>query len=91
MRKHRSLQLLVLPFFFVCIISWAVLFFQFRKQKNFCLLLDLFISLLTRISQPCFKLLQKSAIFFLTKNFFDDDMEMVYVITTVGMLHFLVK
>ncbi|PIN11767.1 hypothetical protein CDL12_15633 [Handroanthus impetiginosus] len=29
-----SLQLLVLPFFFICVISWAVLFFQFWKRKN---------------------------------------------------------
>ncbi|KAK6125085.1 hypothetical protein DH2020_041149 [Rehmannia glutinosa] len=30
----RSLQLLVLPFFFICLISWAVMFFQFWKRKN---------------------------------------------------------
>ncbi|KAL0415140.1 UNVERIFIED_CONTAM: Anoctamin-like protein [Sesamum latifolium] len=29
-----SLQLLVLPFFFICLISWAVAFFQFWKRKN---------------------------------------------------------
>ncbi|XP_073147285.1 anoctamin-like protein At1g73020 [Henckelia pumila] len=29
-----SLQLLVLPFFFICLISWAVLFFQFWKRKS---------------------------------------------------------
>ncbi|KAI3455529.1 hypothetical protein Pfo_012192 [Paulownia fortunei] len=29
-----SLQILVLPFFFICLISWAVLFFQFWKRKN---------------------------------------------------------
>ncbi|KAL7100063.1 hypothetical protein ACP275_09G125200 [Erythranthe tilingii] len=29
-----SMQLLVLPFFFICAISWAVLFFQFWKRKN---------------------------------------------------------
>ncbi|EPS62569.1 hypothetical protein M569_12221, partial [Genlisea aurea] len=28
------LQLLVLPFFFICLISWSVLFFQFWKRKN---------------------------------------------------------
>ncbi|KAI3727299.1 hypothetical protein L1987_67112 [Smallanthus sonchifolius] len=33
-----SLQLLVLPFFFVCIISWAVFFLQFWKRKNSTLL-----------------------------------------------------
>ncbi|XP_024970342.1 anoctamin-like protein At1g73020 isoform X2 [Cynara cardunculus var. scolymus] len=33
-----SLQLLVIPFFFICIISWAVLFFQFWKRKNSTLL-----------------------------------------------------
>ncbi|KAK4481997.1 hypothetical protein RD792_012913 [Penstemon davidsonii] len=34
----RSLQLLVLPVFFICLISWAVLFFQFWKRKNSALL-----------------------------------------------------
>ncbi|KAL8458455.1 hypothetical protein ACS0TY_036098 [Phlomoides rotata] len=29
-----SLQSLVLPIFFVCLITWAVLFFQFWKRKN---------------------------------------------------------
>ncbi|XP_011072472.1 anoctamin-like protein At1g73020 [Sesamum indicum] len=29
-----SFQLLVLPFFFICQISWAVAFFQFWKRKN---------------------------------------------------------
>ncbi|KAG8380058.1 hypothetical protein BUALT_Bualt07G0154000 [Buddleja alternifolia] len=29
-----SFQLLVLPFFFICVISWAVLFFQFWKRKS---------------------------------------------------------
>ncbi|KAK4427299.1 Anoctamin-like protein [Sesamum alatum] len=29
-----SLQMLVLPFFFICQISWAVAFFQFWKRKN---------------------------------------------------------
>ncbi|XP_051147802.1 anoctamin-like protein At1g73020 [Andrographis paniculata] len=29
-----SFQLLVLPIFFICLISWAVLFFQFWKRKN---------------------------------------------------------
>ncbi|KAI3766484.1 hypothetical protein L2E82_16547 [Cichorium intybus] len=33
-----SLQLLALPFFFICITSWAVLFFQFWKRKNSTLL-----------------------------------------------------
>lgn len=33
-----SLQFLVLPFFFVIIISWAVFFFQFWKRKNYALL-----------------------------------------------------
>ncbi|KAM7476033.1 hypothetical protein LguiB_023276 [Lonicera macranthoides] len=33
-----TLQLLVLPVFFVLIISWAVLFFQFWKRKNSALL-----------------------------------------------------
>ncbi|KAI3759739.1 hypothetical protein L6452_07769 [Arctium lappa] len=33
-----SLQLLVLPFFFICIISWAVFFFQFWKRRNSTLL-----------------------------------------------------
>ncbi|KAL2554936.1 Anoctamin-like protein [Forsythia ovata] len=33
-----SMQLLVLPFFFICLISWAVLFFQFWKRKNSALL-----------------------------------------------------
>ncbi|KAI3761614.1 hypothetical protein L1987_52035 [Smallanthus sonchifolius] len=33
-----SLQFLVLPFFFICIISWAVFFFQFWKRKNSTLL-----------------------------------------------------
>ncbi|GER53492.1 anoctamin-like protein At1g73020 [Striga asiatica] len=29
-----SLQFVVLPFFFICLISWAVLFFQFWKRKS---------------------------------------------------------
>ncbi|XP_031254946.1 anoctamin-like protein At1g73020 isoform X2 [Pistacia vera] len=33
-----SLQLLVLPVFFISIILWAVLFFQFWKRKNYALL-----------------------------------------------------
>ncbi|XP_042477670.1 anoctamin-like protein Os01g0706700 [Macadamia integrifolia] len=33
-----SWQLLVLPFFFICITSWAVLFLQFWKRKNSALL-----------------------------------------------------
>ncbi|CAA2980920.1 anoctamin At1g73020 [Olea europaea subsp. europaea] len=33
-----SIQLLVLPIFFICLISWAVLFFQFWKRKNSALL-----------------------------------------------------
>ncbi|GAB4850400.1 hypothetical protein Ancab_029705 [Ancistrocladus abbreviatus] len=33
-----SLQFLVLPFFFVMVISWAVFFFQFWKRKNYALL-----------------------------------------------------
>ncbi|KAJ4958420.1 hypothetical protein NE237_025531 [Protea cynaroides] len=33
-----SWQFLVLPFFFICITSWAVLFFQFWKRKNSALL-----------------------------------------------------
>ncbi|KAJ0890889.1 putative anoctamin [Helianthus annuus] len=33
-----SLQFLVLPFFFICIISWAVFFLQFWKRKNSTLL-----------------------------------------------------
>ncbi|KAI3786154.1 hypothetical protein L1987_45285 [Smallanthus sonchifolius] len=33
-----SLQLLILPFFFICIISWAVFFLQFWKRKNSTLL-----------------------------------------------------
>ncbi|XP_074312415.1 anoctamin-like protein At1g73020 [Silene latifolia] len=33
-----SLEFLVLPVFFICIISWAVFFFQFWKRKNYALL-----------------------------------------------------
>nr|XP_043617788.1 anoctamin-like protein At1g73020 isoform X1 [Erigeron canadensis]XP_043617789.1 anoctamin-like protein At1g73020 isoform X1 [Erigeron canadensis] len=33
-----SSQLFVLPFFFICIVSWAVFFFQFWKRKNSTLL-----------------------------------------------------
>ncbi|PWA62962.1 Anoctamin/TMEM 16 [Artemisia annua] len=33
-----SLQLFVLPFFFVCVVSWAVFFLQFWKRKNSTLL-----------------------------------------------------
>nr|GMC74834.1 anoctamin-like protein At1g73020 [Ipomoea batatas] len=33
-----SLQLFVLPVFFICVVSWAVLFFQFWKRKNSALL-----------------------------------------------------
>ncbi|KAH9611421.1 hypothetical protein KSS87_016012 [Heliosperma pusillum] len=33
-----SLEFLVLPVFFICIISWAVVFFQFWKRKNYALL-----------------------------------------------------
>ncbi|KAL8230308.1 hypothetical protein R6Q57_000085 [Mikania cordata] len=33
-----SLQLLILPFFFICIVSWAVFFLQFWKRKNSTLL-----------------------------------------------------
>ncbi|KAM7255699.1 hypothetical protein ACFE04_008597 [Oxalis oulophora] len=33
-----SMQLLVLPVFFMCVIFWAVLFFQFWKRKNAALL-----------------------------------------------------
>ncbi|CAA0814647.1 Anoctamin-like protein [Striga hermonthica] len=29
-----SLQFVVLPFFFICLISWAVMFFQFWKRKS---------------------------------------------------------
>ncbi|KAJ8774096.1 hypothetical protein K2173_009527 [Erythroxylum novogranatense] len=34
----RSLQMMVLPVFLICIILWAVLFFQFWKRKNSALL-----------------------------------------------------
>ncbi|KAI7757327.1 hypothetical protein M8C21_031455 [Ambrosia artemisiifolia] len=34
----RSLQFLVLPLFFICIVSWAAFFFQFWKRKNSTLL-----------------------------------------------------
>ncbi|XP_010267055.1 PREDICTED: anoctamin-like protein At1g73020 [Nelumbo nucifera] len=33
-----SWQLRILPIFFICIISWAVLFLQFWKRKNYALL-----------------------------------------------------
>ncbi|XP_076958087.1 anoctamin-like protein At1g73020 [Bidens hawaiensis] len=33
-----SLQFIILPFFFLCIISWAVFFLQFWKRKNSTLL-----------------------------------------------------
>lgn len=33
-----SLQFLALPLFFICIISWAVFFFQFWKRKNYALI-----------------------------------------------------
>ncbi|KAL9247412.1 hypothetical protein vseg_020847 [Gypsophila vaccaria] len=36
--EFGSLQFLVLPTFFICIISWAVFFFQFWKRKNYALL-----------------------------------------------------
>ncbi|KAL8170766.1 hypothetical protein V2J09_022570 [Rumex salicifolius] len=39
-----ALQYMVLPFFFICIIIWAVLFFQFWKRKNFALVTRLRIT-----------------------------------------------
>ncbi|XP_076908450.1 anoctamin-like protein At1g73020 isoform X2 [Bidens hawaiensis] len=36
--NFRSLQFVVLPFFFICILSWAALFLQFWKRKNSVLL-----------------------------------------------------
>jgi len=36
--EFRSLQWLVLPAFFIFVISWAVFFLQFWKRKNLALL-----------------------------------------------------
>lgn len=41
--EFRSLQWLVLPGFFIFVISWAVLFLQFWKRKNSALLARLYM------------------------------------------------